>query len=173
MDFIRRFGVASGLVLIVLGLICYIFRSQVVAFLGVAVGIVIFLAGAYFLIGYLMMKRESDKSVIRLLCGILLVICGIYLMINTGLMIRVVGVFIGVMAFIAGANRFSTAGEEYHPVMPAASRPKEVTLYSVLFGIVMCIAPTWGVDVLVMLAGFYLIISGIMVLISVLKYHDL
>lgn len=30
-------------------------------------------------------------------------------------------------------------GEEYHPVMPAASRPKEVTLYSVLFGIVMAI----------------------------------
>ena len=29
--------------------------------------------------------------------------------------------------------------EEYHPIMPAASRPKEVTLYSVLFGIVMAI----------------------------------
>ena len=71
------------------------------------------------------------------------------------------------------AYRELRPGEEYHPVMPAASRPKEVTLYSVLFGIVMCIAPTWGVDVLVMLAGFYLIISGIMVLISVLKYHDL
>lgn len=37
------------------------------------------------------------------------------------------------------AYRELRPGEEYHPVMPAASRPKEVTLYSVLFGIVMVI----------------------------------
>ena len=37
------------------------------------------------------------------------------------------------------AYRELRPGEEYHPVMPAASRPKEVTLYSVLFGSVMAI----------------------------------
>ena len=37
------------------------------------------------------------------------------------------------------AYRELRPGEEYHPVMPAASRPKEVTLYSVLFDIVMAI----------------------------------
>lgn len=37
------------------------------------------------------------------------------------------------------AYRELRPGEEYHPVMPAVSRPKEVTLYSVLFGIVMAI----------------------------------
>lgn len=37
------------------------------------------------------------------------------------------------------AYRELRPGEECHPVMPAASRPKEVTLYSVLFGIVMAI----------------------------------
>ena len=37
------------------------------------------------------------------------------------------------------AYRELRPGEEYHLVMPAASRPKEVTLYSVLFGIVMAI----------------------------------
>ena len=37
------------------------------------------------------------------------------------------------------AYRELRPGEEYQPVMPAASRPKEVTLYSVLFGIVMAI----------------------------------
>ena len=38
------------------------------------------------------------------------------------------------------AYRELRPGEEYHPVMPAASRPKEVTLYSVLFGIVMALS---------------------------------
>ena len=37
------------------------------------------------------------------------------------------------------AYRELRPGEEYHPIMPAESRPKEVTLYSVLFGIVMAI----------------------------------
>ncbi len=37
------------------------------------------------------------------------------------------------------AYRELLPGEEYHPVMPATSRPKEATLYSVLFGIVMAI----------------------------------
>ena len=37
------------------------------------------------------------------------------------------------------AYRELRPGEEYHPIMPAASRPKVVTLYSVLFGIVMAI----------------------------------
>ena len=37
------------------------------------------------------------------------------------------------------AYRELRPGEEYHPIMPAASRPKEVTLYSVLCGIVMAI----------------------------------
>lgn len=171
MDFVRRFGVASGLVLIVLGFICYIFRSQVVAFLGIAVGIVIFLAGGYFLIGSLIMRREGNMPLLRLLCGILLVICGIYLMINTGLMVRVVGVFIGVMAFMAGVNRFSTASARRSSGL-SVNKNVLFGVIHILFGIAMCIVPTWGVDVLVMLIGLYLILSGIMVLISVLKYHD-
>ncbi len=171
MEFIRRFGVASGLVLIALGLICYIFRNQVIAFLGVAVGIVIFLVGGYFLIGSLMMRREGNMPVVRLLCGILMIICGIYLMVNTGLMIRVVGIFIGVMAFLAGANRFSVASARKSSGLDGGKNILFGIIH-VLFGIVMCIAPAWGVDVLVMLTGFYLILAGVMLLISVLKYHD-
>lgn len=37
------------------------------------------------------------------------------------------------------AYRELAPGEEYKPIMPANSKPKEVTLYSVLFGIVMAV----------------------------------
>ena len=37
------------------------------------------------------------------------------------------------------AYRELKPGEEYHPVMPASSRPCEATVYSVTFGIVMAI----------------------------------
>ena len=43
----------------------------------------------------------------------------------------------------------------------------------VLFGVLMCIVPVWGVDVLVMFTGLYLILSGVMVLLSAVKYNDL
>ncbi len=37
------------------------------------------------------------------------------------------------------AYRELASGEEYKPMMPANSRPKEITLYSVIFGIIMAI----------------------------------
>lgn len=37
------------------------------------------------------------------------------------------------------AYRELKPGEEYKPIMPANSRPKEVTVYSVVFGIIMAI----------------------------------
>lgn len=37
------------------------------------------------------------------------------------------------------AYRELAPGEVYKPIMPASSKPKEVTLYSVVFGIVMAI----------------------------------
>lgn len=37
------------------------------------------------------------------------------------------------------AYRELKPGEEYKPIMPAGSRPKEVTLYSVVFGVVMAV----------------------------------
>ena len=37
------------------------------------------------------------------------------------------------------AYRELKPGEEYKPIMPATTKPKEVTVYSVVFGIVMAI----------------------------------
>ena len=37
------------------------------------------------------------------------------------------------------AYRELNPGEEYKPIMPAGSKPKEVTPYSVIFGIIMAI----------------------------------
>lgn len=172
MDIIKRFGVLSGLVLIVLGIICYVFQNQVISFLGLAVGIVIFVAGGYFLVCSLVMKKNGEFSTVKLMCGILMLICGIYLMANTGLMVRVVGILIGVMALAAGIDRFSVASAR---LRAGLSGNKNILfgVVHVLFGVLMCMVPSWGVDVLVMLAGLYLILSGIMVLLSALRYDDL
>ena len=37
------------------------------------------------------------------------------------------------------AYRELAPGEEYHPIMPAGGKPKEVTVYSVTFGIIMAV----------------------------------
>ena len=42
----------------------------------------------------------------------------------------------------------------------------------VVFGVVMCVVPKWGVDILVKFTGLYLIVAGVMVLFSALKYDD-
>ena len=43
------------------------------------------------------------------------------------------------------AYRELNPGEEYKPIMPAGSKPKEVTPYSVIFGIIMAIRREWFV----------------------------
>ncbi len=172
MDYFRRFGVLSGFVLIALGIVCYAFKNQVIAFFGLSVGVVVFVAGGYFLTGALMMRKYGELPVPKLLCGILLMICGIYLMGHTRMMIRVVGVFIGVIAFAAGIDRFNVARAHSR----AGSDKNKNILFGVIhivFGVLMCIVPVWGVDVLVMFTGIYLILAGVMVLLSAIKYNDL
>lgn len=38
MGYIKKFGVLSGLILIALGVVCYLLENQVVAFFGIAAG---------------------------------------------------------------------------------------------------------------------------------------
>lgn len=173
MDYFKRFGVLSGLILIALGIVCYVFKNQVIAFFGLAVGIIVFVAGGYFLAGALVMRKNSGElPTIKLVCGILMLLCGIYLMGHTTIMIRIVGVFIGVMAFAAGVDRFSVASARSRAGLDS-NKNVLFGIVHILFGVLMCIVPIWGVDVLVMFTGLYLILAGIMVLLSSAKYHDL
>ena len=170
MDYFKRFGVLSGLVLIALGIVCYVFKNQIIAFLGLAVGVIVFVAGGYFLAGALMMRKNSgEMPTIKLVCGILMLICGIYLMCHTMTMIRIVGVL---MAFAAGVDRFSVASARSRAGLDS-NKNVLFGIVHILFGVLMCIVPVWGVDVLVMFTGLYLILAGIMVLFSSIKYNDL
>lgn len=172
MEYIKKFGILSGIVLAAAGVVCYVFERQVVAFFGVAAGLSLFVAGAYFTIFALIMRKKGNMSVSKLITGILLLVCGIYLMSHSDLMVRMTGVFIGVFAFLAGIDRFAVA---WSRMRTGSGRNKNILfgLIHMIFGISMCVIPTWGVDMLVKFTGFYLIVSGIMVLVSTIKYHDL
>lgn len=171
MGYIKKFGVLSGLILVALGIICYILENQVVAFFGIAAGALLIICGGYFLISSLVQRQYGDMPVVKLIAGILLLVAGLYLLFHSDLMVRLTGVFIGIMAFAAGADRFAVA---WSRTRAGVSRNKNILfgLIHIVFGVVMCMVPSWGVDILVKCTGLYLIVAGVMVLFSALKYDD-
>ena len=63
MGYIKKFGVLSGLILVALGIICYILENQVVAFFGIAAGALLIICGGYFLISSLVQRQYGDMPV--------------------------------------------------------------------------------------------------------------
>lgn len=70
MGYIKKFGVLSGLILIALGVVCYLLENQVVAFFGIAAGILLLVFGGYFLVGSLIQRQYGNMSVVKLIAGI-------------------------------------------------------------------------------------------------------
>ena len=171
MGYIKKFGVLSGLILIALGVVCYLLENQVVAFFGIAAGILLLVFGGYFLVGSLIQTQSGNMAVVTLIAGLLFLLSGLYLLLHSALMVRLTGVAIGIMAFAAGADRFAVA---WSRMKAGVSRNKNLLFggIHVVFGIVMCVVPKWGVDILVKFTGLYLIVAGVMVLFSALKYDD-
>lgn len=171
MSIFKRFGVITSLVLIAVGIVCFAFRQQVASVLAVAVGIVILVVGAYEIIASLIMWKKGGQ-LFNLIAGIVMACAGGYLMLNSSVTVYITGVLIGVAAFIAGIDRFRAAflliREHTNGGYAIISGAVQV-----LFGIGMCLIPAKGIHMLVMLAGIYMLVSGVMMLLSAVKFKDL
>ncbi|MGI6206500.1 MAG: HdeD family acid-resistance protein [Anaerovoracaceae bacterium] len=171
MSIFKKFGVITSLVLIAAGILFFVFREQVASVLAVAVGLVILVIGAYDIIASLVLWKQGGKA-LNLIAGIVMAAAGGYLMLNSDITVFITGCIIGVIAFIAGIDRFRSA---YLLIREHTGGGYAIFsgIVHVAFGILMCIVPSKGVYVLVMLMGVYMIVSGILMLLSALKFKDL
>ncbi|MCR4600299.1 MAG: DUF308 domain-containing protein [Clostridia bacterium] len=172
MELLKKFGVLTALVMIAAGILCIIYTSQISAMIGIVIGAAILVVGAYYGITAMIVKSAGKSFILNLIIAIVLVIMGFVLIFYSDLTVRLVGIGIGVVAFAAGLERFRMAAarkNEGDPILPTI-----VTgLIHMAFGVMMCIMPTYGVGVLVLFIGSYLIVSGMLIMLSVLKFRDL
>ena len=171
MSLFKKFGVISGLILIAVGILFYVYKTEVTEFLAVIIGLAVLIIGVYNIV-YAAVTWKSSNRLPALLVGILLAAVGAYLILNNEVTIFIIGVSIGVIAFLAGIDRFRSA---YRLIRAKLGGGYAILsgCVQIIFGVLMCIVPGYGVSVLVMLMGVYLIVSGLMILISCLKFHDL
>ncbi len=171
MSIFKKFGVIVSLILIAIGIFFFAFRSQVTQFAALAAGLVILIIGGYDIIVSLATWKQN-RPVANLIAGIVFFIGGIYLLLNSNITVIITGFLIGALAFCAGLDRFRAAF-----LLFRAKAGGGFALFSglvhVVFGGIMCAAPMYGVETLVMIAGIYLFTAGILMLFSSLKFKDL
>lgn len=170
-EYIKKMGMFSGIVLIALGILLYVCKFLIVDFFTAAVGITVLAAGVYKAAEAMMIRKKQMPYVWIAVSSVIFIIAGVYLLLNPMATIRIIGVFIGVFAFTSGFDRFKMAS-----VRKNIELNYSVTLITgiihMIFGVIMCIAPGYGMNVLVMIAGLYMIISGIMILMSAVWFGD-
>lgn len=171
MNLLKKMGVISGLLLIAVGILFYVYKEQVTEFLAIITGLAILIIGVYNIL-YAVITWKSSNRIPALLIGILLAVLGTYLLLNNTVTIYIAGVSIGIIAFLAGIDRFASAVRMFR-ARAGGGFALLSGFVQVFFGVLMCIVPGYGISVLVMLMGIYLIISGLMILVSCLKFHDL
>lgn len=172
MELLKKFGVITALIMIAAGILCIVYSSQISTMIGVVIGAAILVVGAYYGITALVVRHAGKSFILNLLIAIVLVVLGFVLIFFSDITVQLVGIGIGIMAFAAGLERFRMAvsrKSEGEPILPTI-----VTgLIHVAFGVMMCIMPTYGVGILVLFIGAYLIVSGMLMMMSVLKFRDL
>ncbi|MCI8283988.1 MAG: hypothetical protein HFE90_01780 [Firmicutes bacterium] len=171
MNTLKKMGTFSGIILIALGVLLYACKVLIIDFFTVVAGITVIAAGVYRAVEAMMLRKKEMPYVWIAVSAVIFIIAGIYLIINPMATIRLIGVFIGVFAFMSGFDRFKMAlmrkkeGLNYSPTFVTG-------IIHMIFGVVMCMAPGYGMNVLIMIAGLYMIISGIMVLMSTIWFGD-
>jgi uncharacterized membrane protein HdeD (DUF308 family) len=171
MSIFKKFGVISGLLMIAVGILFYVYKTEVTQFLAVITGLAVLIIGVYNILFAVITWKSSNRLPV-LLVGILLAAVGAFLLLNNQVTIFIAGVSIGAIAFLAGIDRFRSACRLIRARLGGGYAVLSGCV-QIIFGILMCIAPGYGISVLVMLIGVYLIVSGLMILISCLKFHDL
>ena len=161
------------MILAVLGVILIIFPEKIVGFIGLLLGIFLVITGL--LRCYTLMKTWEQRGVSRgfaLALAVLILVLGIFLLMNRSIAVAFISVVIGVFAVVSAADRYSVMRARRELDMPVASTVISGLIH-LLFGIGMITMPLFGASLIIIVTGLYLIVAGVMVLLSSCIFFDL
>lgn len=163
-----------GILLIVMGVIFFAYSEKVVEVVAVIIGAGILMAGAFNLISVLMTRRLEGKKgaqVLNIIIAVVFVALGVYLLFNGNVTISAIGVIIGIFAFLSAADRFAVTLDRMKQKLRFA--PALISgLVHTAFGTLIIYSSISMFSAIIMLAGAYLIIAGIMIVLSTAYFFD-
>lgn len=175
MDIIKKlksFGIVFGIIALVLGIILTFKPVQTGIVLNTAVGVGVLIMGAVKLIQELLGRKEFERSMLYMVLPALMVILGIYILINQEVTMFTVGMIIAILAFILAADRFVTARSRRKNNLAYKGAFIEGIIH-LLCGIFMCYNAISVTIAITIVTGIYLILVGIMIIVSSIYLKDL
>ncbi len=170
-DRVKPFSLFLGIFLMVVGIVFLAAPDRVAEFLAVFVGAIITVVGIFRIVTVAASWNVIINRGILLAFGILLTVLGIFMLFNPDITITLVGAVIGVLAIMLAVDRFFTANRLKNT---ANVTPTIVSgLIHLLFGIGMIYSAIVIFSIIIILAGIYLLISGVMFALSALFFRDL
>ena len=175
MDIIKKlksFGIVFGIIAIVIGALLAFRPVQTEMVLNTAVGAGLLVMGVVKIIQELMSRKEMERSGLYLILPVLMVILGIYILINPGMTMFTIGMSIALFAFIMAVDRFAAANGRRKNGLDFKGAVIEGVIH-LLFGIFMCYNAVEVVLAITIVTGIYLILVGIMIIVSSIYLKDL
>jgi len=169
-DRVKPFSLVLGILLMVIGIVFLAAPDRVAEFLAVFVGAVITVIGIFRIVTVAASWNVIINRGILLAFGILFTILGLFMLFNPDITITLVGAVIGILAIMMAIDRFVTANrlKKVANVTPTIISG----LIHLAFGIGMVYSAIVVFSIIIVLAGIYLLISGVMFALSALFFRD-
>lgn len=162
---LKSLGLWLGLILIGLGLVLLIWPEKIIGFIAIIIGIGVLLFGLVKGISLARNWKNSSNNIHKTALVILLLGLGIYVLVNTNVTTTAIGFCIGIFAIITALDRFSVAIERKRLGFKIGT----TILFGIInlaFGVGVILSSVYVMSFVLMLVGIYLIVEGIMIIVS-------
>lgn len=169
-DSLKPFGIIIGISLMILGVVFLAAPDRVAEFIAIFIGALISVIGLFRIITVLAGWRYLLNRVLILIFAILLLAAGLFMLFNPNVTIVFVGFIIGFFAILMAFDRFVTANrlKKEMNVLPTVISG----LIHLLFGLGMIYSSILVFSIIIVIAGIYLLIAGIMFTLSTFYFRD-
>jgi uncharacterized membrane protein HdeD (DUF308 family) len=166
----RPFSLLTGAILIVLGIVFLSAPGRVAEFMAILAGAAIAAVGLLRLIVVTASWSLLVKPVMSLITGLIFLTTGILMLLNPEVTITITGAVIGIFAVLMALDRFTTAYRIKHRIniLPTVISG----LIHLAFGIAMIYYAFIALAAIIVLAGLYLTVAGIMSILSARVFND-
>lgn len=175
MDIVKKlksFGIIFGIIAIVIGVLLAFRPVQAGILLNTAVGAGLLVMGAVKAVQEIMSRKETQRSGVYLIFPVLMAILGVYILINPGVTMFTIGIIISIFAFIMAIDRFASANMRRKNGMSCKWTVIEGIIH-LLFGLFMCYNAIEVLLAITIVTGIYLILVGVMIIVSSIYLKDL
>ncbi|MEG0829044.1 MAG: DUF308 domain-containing protein [Anaerovoracaceae bacterium] len=167
----KALGITMGVLLVAIGITFIVLRKDLVNILPVIAGIFLMTFGAFKIIYAFINKDEGNNKPLSLAIGAISVGLGVYLLINTSATITLVGISMGVFAVASAFDRFNVALAR----KKTGNKWQSTAIFGLIhiaFGVLMFVAAYSMLSLIVIFSGIYLLISGLMIILSIVYFLD-